>query len=96
MRLAMLLFVFLALPAVAAEPTFHVISYHDVRDDVVGDYDPDEYAVSTRNLITQFTWLRDHDFHPVSVDDILAAYDGGAPLPENAILLTFDLSLIHI
>jgi biofilm PGA synthesis lipoprotein PgaB len=50
----------------------------------------DEYAVSTRNLITQFTWLRDHNFHPVSVDDILAAYDRGAPLPENAILLTFD------
>jgi biofilm PGA synthesis lipoprotein PgaB len=80
----------LALPAIAAEPEFQVISYHDVRDDVVADYDPDEYAVSTRNLITQFTWLREHGFQPVSVDDILAAYDGGAPLPENAILLTFD------
>jgi biofilm PGA synthesis lipoprotein PgaB len=80
----------LALPAVAAEPEFQVISYHDVRDDVVADYDTDEYAVSTRNLITQFTWLRDHDFHPVSIDEILAAYDGGAPLPDNAVLLTFD------
>ena len=28
--------------------------------------------------------------HPVSVDQILAARDGGPPLPPNAILLTFD------
>ncbi len=73
-----------------AGTSFTAISYHDVRDDVVADFDPDQYAVSTRNLAAQFRWLKDHDFQPVSLAAIREASSGGAPLPENAILLTFD------
>jgi len=80
----------LALPVNAEEPSIQVISYHDVKEHVAGDYDPDQYAVSTSNLIEQFTFLRDNGFHPVSVDDVIAAYDGQRALPENAVLLTFD------
>ena len=90
MRGLLFLMMLLAMPSFADEPSFRVIAYHDVRDDVVGDYDPDQYAVSTSNLITQFTWLREQGFQPISVDDIIAAENGGTPLPERAVLLTFD------
>jgi len=93
MRLLPLL-MFLALPVMASEPAYQVIVYHDVKDDVAGDYDPDQYAVSTNNLIAQFTWLRDNGFRPVSVDQIIDAREGRRPLPENAVLLTFDDGLI--
>ncbi len=88
--------VFLALPALASEPPYRVIAYHDVRDDVAGDFDPDQNAVSTENLIEQFTWLRDYGFHPVSLDQILAARQGRQPLPGKAVLLTFDDGLVSV
>jgi biofilm PGA synthesis lipoprotein PgaB len=90
MRWLTLLVVFLALPVRAAGLDYQVIAYHDVRDDVAGDYDPDQFAVSTGHLIAHFRWLRDAGFQPVSVDQILAAEAGGEALPENAVLLTFD------
>ena len=93
MRLLPLL-MFLAMPVMASEPAYRVIAYHDVRDDVAGDYDPDQFAVSTNNLIAQFTWLRDNGFRPVSFDQIIDAREGRRPLPENAVLLTFDDGLI--
>jgi len=70
--------------------SFQVLAYHDVRDVVSGDYDADQYAVSTANLIDHFTWLRVNDFHVVTVDQILDAAGGGEPLPERAVLITFD------
>jgi biofilm PGA synthesis lipoprotein PgaB len=72
-----------------AEP-FHVLAYHDVRDSVSGDFDADQYAVSTRNLIDHFTWLRENGFHPVSIDDLLAAQRGDRALPAKPVLITFD------
>ncbi len=83
-----------ALPALAATPAephvLHVLAYHDVRDDVVAAVDADQYAISTANLISHFQWLRQHGFTPVSVEQIVAARAGGAPLPDKAVLLTFD------
>ncbi len=74
----------------AAEPGFSALAYHDVRDRVARDLDADQYVVSTANLIAHFTWLRANGYTPVSVDDILAARDGLRPLPEKAVLLSFD------
>jgi biofilm PGA synthesis lipoprotein PgaB len=83
-----------ALPALAAAPTephvLHLLAYHDVRDDVVATVDADQYAISTANLISHFQWLRQHGFTPVSIEQILAARAGGAPLPDKPVLLTFD------
>lgn len=73
-----------------AATDFIAVSYHDVRDDVVADYDPDQYAVSTGNLAAHFRWLQDHGFQPVSIAAIKAAQGGGEPLPDKAVLLTFD------
>lgn len=90
-RISLLLLMLLPGLAVAdAARQFLSVSYHDVRDDVVADYDPDQYAVSTDNLAAHFRWLRDHGFEPVSLARIRAAANGGPALPEKAILLTFD------
>ncbi len=66
------------------------ICYHDVRDDVVPLSDPDRYAVSTFELTRQFEWMAANGYHPVSLEQIVTASKGGKPLPDNAVLLTFD------
>lgn len=64
-----------------------VIAYHDIADS-----DPDQQYVGARtaNFIAQLRWLKAHGYQAVSVDQILAARDGKAKLPDRAILLTFD------
>jgi poly-beta-1,6-N-acetyl-D-glucosamine N-deacetylase len=69
---------------------FQVLSYHDVRDEVDGDLDADSTAISSKNLARHFAWLQAHDYHPVSIDDVLNAKAGKKPLPTKPILLTFD------
>ena len=63
------------------------LAYHDVVDT-----DPDQQYVATRtaNFVAQLRWLRINHYTPVSMDQILAARDGKAALPDKAVLLTFD------
>ncbi len=79
-----------SVPDFATGTVFKSLSYHDVRNEVRAGYDADRYAVSTSRLIEHFEWLKDNGYTPVSVDDILAAQRGDKPLPDGAILLTFD------
>ncbi len=73
--------------ATAADVRFMALSYHEV----LADNEPmTPTAVRASDLARQFAWLQANDYHPVSVDQILAARAGGPPLPPNAILLTFD------
>ena len=67
--------------------SFVTLAYHDVQDVNV---DQRFLGVSSANLVAQFAWLRENGYRPVSVDQILAARDGGPLLPAKAILLTFD------
>jgi biofilm PGA synthesis lipoprotein PgaB len=69
------------------ENQFLVLAYHDIEDE-----DPDQAFVSVRtdHLIEQFSWLHENGYRAVSVDQILAARQGGKPLPAKAVLLTFD------
>ena len=67
---------------------FLTLAYHDVEDE-----DPDQgfLSVRTDRLVDQLNWLRENGYQAVSVDQILAARQpGGKPLPERAVLLTFD------
>lgn len=71
----------------AGNTSFVALSYHEV----LSDSEPlTPTAVRASDLAAQFAWLKANDYHPVSVDQILAARDGGPPLPPNAVLLTFD------
>src|SRR5215475_8399105 len=90
MRRALLLTVLLlCLPAAAmAASTFRVLCYHDVQEDVRTK--PDPYSVDTAELVSQFSWLKENGYRVVSFDDVLAAHDGRRPLPDKAVLLTFD------
>ena len=64
-----------------------VLAYHDIMDS-----EPDQQYVATRtaNFVAQMRWLKINHYVPVSIDQILAARDGKAELPEKAVLLTFD------
>src|SRR5690606_16790844 len=75
--------------ALPASPVL-VLSYHDIRDDVAGHEDPDRYATDSQNFAAHLEWLDAHDFHPVSLAQLVEAARGGAPLPERPVLLTFD------
>ncbi|TCV85154.1 poly-beta-1,6-N-acetyl-D-glucosamine N-deacetylase PgaB [Sulfurirhabdus autotrophica] len=86
--LGVLLFLGLTLPARAADNAYLVLCYHDVVKDVRAEPDPD--AVDLDQLVAQFSWLKENGYHPISVDDILAAQKGGKALPDKAALLTFD------
>ncbi|NII53677.1 poly-beta-1,6-N-acetyl-D-glucosamine N-deacetylase PgaB [Luteibacter sp. SG786] len=79
-----------AQPVAAVRPALIVLAYHDVRDDVGshGDRDPD--AISTDHLISHFDWLKANGYHVVSLEQVVQASHGGAPLPKDAVLLTFD------
>ena len=67
-----------------------VLSYHDIRDDVARQGDPDLYAVSTQNFAAHLDWLSTHGYHPVSLSQLIEASRGGKPLPPQPVLLTFD------
>lgn len=67
---------------------FTVLSYHDIHDN--DGRRVDIMSISTETLIGHFSWLREHGYHVVSLDQILAAQAGEKPLPDQAILLTFD------
>lgn len=81
-----------ARPVAAAEQPwqpghFLALAYHDVEDE-----EPDQgfLSVRTDRLVDQLAWLRENGYQAVTVDQILAARQGGAPLPERAVLLSFD------
>ncbi|MFP1455200.1 polysaccharide deacetylase family protein [Escherichia coli] len=38
----------------------------------------------------QFAWLRENGYQPVSINQIREAHRGGNPLPNKAVLLSFD------
>ena len=70
--------------------TFDVFSYHDVKDNVDGDLEQETTTISTKNLTRHFAWLQAHDYHPISINDLLDAKLGKKMLPSNPVLLTFD------
>ncbi len=66
---------------------FLVLCYHAIP---VKPAPGDKYSVSQKDFAEQMEYLRTHGYTPVSFSDILAARDGKKPLPEKAVLLTFD------
>jgi poly-beta-1,6-N-acetyl-D-glucosamine N-deacetylase len=65
-----------------------VLGYHEIADAAAAR--TPAYAVTPTNFVRQIDWLRNHGYRFVSVDDVLAAHAGTVPLPEKAVLVTFD------
>ncbi len=84
------------LAAFELDQDFLALCYHDVRDVVKAHYDPDEMAVSTRNLIAHFAWLKENGYTPITLDELIAANNGTKPLPPKPIMITFDDGLKSI
>lgn len=74
--------------AAAAPAQLTVLSYHEIADDA--DAITPSYAVTPTFFLRQMDWLRNHGYRFVSVDDVLASRAGGRPLPDKAVLVTFD------
>ena len=86
----LLTLLFTLLPAAvqaAKNNQFIAIAYHDVvktKAELASD------AVTVDHLIDQFEWLLANNYHPISIDDLLAAKSGKKPLPKKAVLLCWD------
>lgn len=65
-----------------------VVMYHYVRDLKNSRY-PGIKGLSLEKFKGQIEYLHTH-YHIVRVEDVIASYDGGRQLPEDAMLLTFD------
>ncbi len=88
-RALFLILLVLCLPGAAlAAGSYRVLCYHDVQEDV--RVNPDPYAVDTAQLVSQFAWLRENGYRVIGMDDVIAAREGRRPLPDKAVMLTFD------
>ncbi|KUJ86420.1 MAG: hypothetical protein XD36_3154 [Halomonas sp. 54_146] len=68
-----------------------VISYHDVVDSsVTPDLDIYSQTITRSRLVEHFNLIALGGYQPVSLQQIIDAKAGGKPLPEKAVLLTFD------
>ena len=83
-----LLMMTLYAPASQAGQSFVALCYHDVQDRVPAQ--TSVITLSSDELLAQFSWLEAHGYHPVGLDDLIAARDGRRALPDKAVLLTFD------
>ena len=78
----------LCLPgSLVAKDSFIALAYHDVvdtRDKLESD------GITLETLVNHFEWLKAHDYHPVSIDELISASKGETSLPDKTILLCWD------
>jgi len=67
---------------------FTVLSYHEIANK--SETMDSTYAVTPSNFEKQIHWLMDNGFHFVSIDDVLEYRKNEKPLPNKAVLITFD------
>lgn len=68
-----------------------VISYHDIVDSsVTPELDIYSQTITRSRLIEHFNLIAVGGYQPVSLQQILDAKAEGQPLPDKAVLLTFD------
>ncbi|MCD9033057.1 poly-beta-1,6-N-acetyl-D-glucosamine N-deacetylase PgaB [Luteimonas sp. Y-2-2-4F] len=89
-RLLLALLLALTAGGAPAADELLVLSYHDIRDEVPIDGDPDAFAVDTQNFAAHLDWLHGRGYRPVSLSQVLDASQGRGRLPDKAVLLTFD------
>lgn len=81
------LLLFLAVFSAAANAgSLVVLNYHNVVADTAGD----RYAVSRSQFVAQMDYLQQNGYQPISLSYVEQVISNEAPLPDKAILLTFD------
>ena len=65
-----------------------ILSYHEIAN-ADQALIPD-FAVSPTMFVRQIDWLRNNGYHFVGVNELLADKTGRRPLPDKAVLITFD------
>ena len=72
----------------AAAPKLTILSYHEVAEG--NDALIPTYTVTPTMFVRQLDWLKNNGYRFVSVDQVLADWAGRKPLPDKAVLITFD------
>ncbi|MEO7478926.1 MAG: poly-beta-1,6-N-acetyl-D-glucosamine N-deacetylase PgaB [Lysobacteraceae bacterium] len=72
----------------APQAKLTILSYHEIADG--NDALVPQYTVTPTNFVRQLDWLKNNGYHFVSVDQVLADDAGKKPLPDKAVLITFD------
>ncbi len=75
---------------------FVTLCMHDVRNDVTPDTRRDPYAIDITKLAALFDWMQQNRWQPISLQQVLDARAGETPLPDNAVLLSWDDGLASI
>ena len=68
-----------------AEPSVSILMYHHVSGST-----PRSTSVSPDELRTHLRYLRDNNFNVIALNDAIDAMRGNQPLPDKAVVLTFD------
>lgn len=93
LRLILAVFCLSTAVALAAEPAvpgFLVLNYHDILEEEERVPPFDRIGVNKDHLNDHFKWLKQNNYHVISVQDVLDAAKGLKALPKNAVMLTFD------
>lgn len=61
-----------------------VLNYHMVEDKDIA------LSVLPKDFDAQMAYLKEHDFHPISTQELYRALTEGIELPKNPVLITFD------
>jgi len=69
----------------SAADTVPILCYHGV-----GKADADPYMVTKETLNNHFAYLREHGYHPISLQQYIAFARDGAALPDKPVMITFD------
>lgn len=83
----LVLIVLLLILSAPACAELRVLRFADV---VAEARDGGRERLSREQLTARFDWLAHQGYRPVSLQQVLDARSGGAPLPERALLLSFD------
>lgn len=62
-----------------------VLMYH-----MIGDEQGNAAIMTEANLRIQMNYLRDHGYHPITMQELYNYVTKGAPLPEKPVCITFD------
>lgn len=81
-----------SLSLAARQPNDYVVlCYHDVIDlKVTPNRKLYPQTIRSDLLVRHFNWIKQQGYQPVSLQQIIDAKEGKKPLPEKAILLSFD------